>query len=262
MNDIKESDIFNNLITRFFLTLPNDELSSFNRILVHIQDAHWFYLDWLGGDLNFYEFCYKFFFYCPALSFYISNLSNLLLEYRKYKLSIPVCGCIILNYKKDKFILVKNKGSNSWTFPRGKINENESEIDCAIREVYEEIGLDVYDDISDHIFLEENVNGKKIKLFIITGIAENVMLNIFDKKEIAEVGWFSIKGLKVPTFDVKIFLNPLNNWIKNNKIIYNDFQTFGIKDKGWSVKDMYRINEEINRNKSSNKTVLQFMESL
>lgn len=31
----------------------------------------------------------------------------------------------------------------SWTFPRGKVNENESELACACREVYEETGRDI-----------------------------------------------------------------------------------------------------------------------
>ena len=40
-------------------------------------------------------------------------------------------------------VLVKgwSKGA-SWTFPKGKINQDEPERDCALREVREETGVD------------------------------------------------------------------------------------------------------------------------
>jgi len=31
----------------------------------------------------------------------------------------------------------------NYGFPKGKINENESDIECAIREVYEEVGFNI-----------------------------------------------------------------------------------------------------------------------
>jgi 8-oxo-dGTP pyrophosphatase MutT (NUDIX family) len=49
---------------------------------------------------------------------------------------VPVCGAIIVNETFDKVLLVKGWSSkSSWGFPKGKINKDEPEIDCAIREV-------------------------------------------------------------------------------------------------------------------------------
>jgi mRNA-decapping enzyme subunit 2 len=41
-----------------------------------------------------------------------------------------------------KVILVKEKGG--WGFPRGKLADGESEEECAIREVKEEIGFGIF----------------------------------------------------------------------------------------------------------------------
>lgn len=45
-------------------------------------------------------------------------------------------GAIMLNATMDKCLLVKSWGpQGSWGFPRGKINPNETDINCAAREV-------------------------------------------------------------------------------------------------------------------------------
>jgi mRNA-decapping enzyme subunit 2 len=54
----------------------------------------------------------------------------------RYKTAIPVRGAILVNSTWDKVVLVKGwKSSAGWGFPRGKINKNETDRDCAVREV-------------------------------------------------------------------------------------------------------------------------------
>ena len=55
-------------------------------------------------------------------------------RWREYKIRIPCYGCIILNEDNTKAILVKGwKASSGWSFPKGKINKDEKEEDCAAR---------------------------------------------------------------------------------------------------------------------------------
>ena len=62
----------------------------------------------------------------------------------KYKMTVPVCGAIMLNRARDRVLLVKGwKAAASWSFPRGKINQGERDRDCAVREVWEECGYDL-----------------------------------------------------------------------------------------------------------------------
>lgn len=56
------------------------------------------------------------------------------------------CGVVVFREDKDgtrKFLLVKNKNGSHWGFPKGHIEEGESEQQTAVREVREETGLTV-----------------------------------------------------------------------------------------------------------------------
>lgn len=126
---------------RFLLNLPADELSKIDRLLFWIQEAHWFYDDFYCDNYdylpryNFKAFTKEIFNHCPLFSGMKNNVTEILNYYRSYKSKIPVCGAIILTPDMSKILLVCNWNGNSWTFPRGKLNESEESIDCAIREV-------------------------------------------------------------------------------------------------------------------------------
>lgn len=56
-----------------------------------------------------------------------------------YKVRVPVRGAILLDESMERVVLVKGwKKGASWSFPRGKINKDEKDLDCTIREVWEE----------------------------------------------------------------------------------------------------------------------------
>ena len=59
------------------------------------------------------------------------------MELRKEK----CCGCIII--ENNKVLLVYEKNGNFWGFPKGHMEKGENEIETALREVKEEVGLDV-----------------------------------------------------------------------------------------------------------------------
>jgi mRNA-decapping enzyme subunit 2 len=60
-------------------------------------------------------------------------------EYCTYKKMVPCCGAILINGTYDKVLMVRGWKSNAgWCFPRGKINSEEPEEACAIREVRED----------------------------------------------------------------------------------------------------------------------------
>lgn len=73
--------------------------------------------------------------YCPVLRPFRSEIEESLQRFESYKKKIPVCGGIVLNARLDKAIFIQPMGSTSWTFPKGKINKDESPFACAIREV-------------------------------------------------------------------------------------------------------------------------------
>jgi mRNA-decapping enzyme subunit 2 len=63
-----------------------------------------------------------------------------------YKSRIPSYGCVIFNKQLDKVLFCiyhnpRDKIVKKLDFPKGKVDEDESAIDCAIREVQEETHL-------------------------------------------------------------------------------------------------------------------------
>jgi len=125
--------------------------------------------------------------------------------------------------------LVKGYSSrSSWGFPKGKINKDESEIDCAIREVYEEIGYDLAGKIIEEDHIQFILKEQLIKLYIVPNISEETKFETRTRKEISKIEWAIINGL--PTsyqsakelgsenfFMVIPFVHKLKQWIKQKK---------------------------------------------
>ena len=139
------------LCVRFIINLPEEELADVARICFQVEEAQWFYEDFVRPidpslpSLNLKDFCLRIFQHCPLLSnFSDSQHLAAYQEFLGYKTRVPVRGAILLNNDMDEVLLVKGwKKGASWSFPRGKINKDEKDLDCAIREVYEETGYDI-----------------------------------------------------------------------------------------------------------------------
>lgn len=103
-----------------------------------------------------------------------------------YKTRVPVRGAIILNPTMDKCLLVKGwKKGASWSFPRGKINKDEDDLVCAIREVREETGFDCERFARKEDFVDMTMRDQNLKLFIVPGIPEDTVFECQTRKEIS-----------------------------------------------------------------------------
>lgn len=60
------------------------------------------------------------------------------------------CGAIVFRkfHGNTELLLVKHVGGGHWSFPKGHVETNETEVETAIREIMEETGLDVIIDTS------------------------------------------------------------------------------------------------------------------
>lgn len=133
---------------------------------------------------------------CPILKSYIPNVTKAIQHFQSYKREIPVRGAIILNKKMTKALMVKGWKSNStWGFPRGKINKNEPDDLCAIREVYEEIGFDISPYLKKEDFIEITIKQKNFKLYVITGVPGNTSFCPQTRKEISKIEWHPVTTL-------------------------------------------------------------------
>lgn len=140
------------------------------------------------------------------------------------------CGGIIFNQNLNKIILVENNylyvknNLSVWGLPKGLINTNETFNKCAMREIFEETGIDIKIE-SKQPYLKLNNN-----YYFPIKINENELINLTskDKKEIRTVRWFNIENNKIDedikiNKDLKIFLN---KYLYRAKNIAKMFKTY------------------------------------
>ena len=95
-------------------------------------------------------------------------------------------GTIIRDPSKQYILLVFDRRSKLWSVPKGSMERGETELETAIRETYEETGLQVQPDM-----LESGMKYKYYRLFNAT-LPMNVTFNPISVDEIAEVKWMSL----------------------------------------------------------------------
>ena len=113
------------------------------------------------------------------------------------------CGAVIYKMKNDNplFLLVNSKRNITWGFPKGHIENCESEIETARREIFEETGIkniaftknfrqeDVYIiDGAESRTDERQV--EKHSIYFLAAALEDA--SDFDKNEILELKWANI----------------------------------------------------------------------
>jgi 8-oxo-dGTP pyrophosphatase MutT (NUDIX family) len=136
---------------------------------------------------------------CPLLKDFLvhSNVEEIYQRFLAYKMNIPVCGAILLNPALDKVLMVRGwTSSSSWTFPKGKINQDEEECSCAVREVLEETGFDCSSLIQPTVYIEVIMRGEQSnRLYIITNIPETTEFCPRTRKEIGDIKWHRLTDL-------------------------------------------------------------------
>ncbi|TGJ82927.1 hypothetical protein E0Z10_g5861 [Xylaria hypoxylon] len=201
-------DWLDDLCVRFIINLPREDLSSVARICFQIEEAQWFYEDFIRPldpalpSMSLRTFSLKMFQHCPLLASFSADIHlKAFDEFMQYKTRVPVRGAVMLNDAMDAAVLVRGyKKGASWSFPRGKINKDEDDIDCAIREVYEETGYDlraaglVEKNAPVHP-LEVTMHDQQVRLYVFRGISENTIFETRTRKEIGDIKWYSLSDL-------------------------------------------------------------------
>ncbi|KAF4512673.1 hypothetical protein G6O67_000023 [Ophiocordyceps sinensis] len=207
-------DWLDDLCVRFIINLPQEDLSSVARICFQVEEAQWFYEDFIRPldptlpSMSLRIFCLRIFQHCPLLaSFSNEHHTKAFEEFLQYKTRVPVRGAIMLNQAMDSAVLVKGwKKGASWSFPRGKINKDEDDLDCAIREVYEETGLDLRatglaPTEKKPKYIEISMREQQLRLYIFRDIPMATDFQPRTRKEISKIQWYKLSDL--PAFRKK-----------------------------------------------------------
>ena len=96
-----------------------------------------------------------------------------------------------------EYVIVQGRETGIWSFPKGHFdNDNESPLECALREIKEETGL----------YLEDIEPVCKFGKYFIFELNEKLVLEPQDTVEISQAIWITIENMKK--------LKPNNNGIR------------------------------------------------
>lgn len=108
----------------------------------------------------------------------------------------PRCGAILVHLTDEKIseICLVHQSSGHWGIPKGQRNKNEPQVECAIREVVEETGLDIRAIINDEKYIENN---RRTDRYYYVPVDKEQWSNFKtrDVKEILEVKWVPVSDL-------------------------------------------------------------------
>lgn len=128
------------------------------------------------------------------------------------------CGAVIFN-TEGKVLIVKHNAGH-WDFPKGHMEEGETEKQTALREVKEEtnIDIDILEDYryESHYSPKENVE-KTVIFFLAKSKSDKL---VKQDAEIANIGWFSYKeALDIITYDnaKELYKKAYNDYINKVK---------------------------------------------
>jgi 8-oxo-dGTP pyrophosphatase MutT (NUDIX family) len=109
---------------------------------------------------------------------------------------VPIYGAIFKS-KNGKYALVKGRETGKWSFPKGHSMIHEQPIDCVLREVGEEIGLDTLP-----------IPNKFSKLYIgeyyYFEIDDEFPLKTRDNLEVVETCWATLDEMKKMKINVDV----------------------------------------------------------
>lgn len=264
---------------RFLSDLTTEEIEDPPRLFFQLELAYWYYEDNLVdaySHLPHFEhletFSKRFFSASRRLQPYLKWFDAMYQSFSDYKWTIPVYGCALLNSDLTKVVLVRGYKQDTWGFPRGKVNEDEDELKCAIREAEEETGYDptsLNPSRDDFLVWNQRRKGgeKRVTIFVIPGVPEDYPFAPTVKKEIDEVKWHFVSDLPMPgtgreakhTFwGVSPMLPQLKSWIARRRGVSLGSQsdTFPLggqqstdddarADAAESFEEMVRINREL-----------------
>ncbi|KAI0961587.1 hypothetical protein AcV7_010344 [Taiwanofungus camphoratus] len=200
---LSREEVLEELSSRFILNLPEEELASLERVCFQVEQAHWYYEDFIREQnpakfpsYSLKTFSEALFRACPPLHHWAHDHERAFETFMQYKTRVPVCGAIMLNDTWEKCVLVKGwKSSAGWGFPKGKINEQEPRPRCAVREVLEETGYDLDGQIVPEDVIELSIKEQSISLYIVSGIPEDFPFKTRTRKEISKIAWFKLSDL-------------------------------------------------------------------
>ena len=137
------------------------------------------------------------------------------------------CGAIIFSLKenKEQILLIKHINGGHWSFPKGHVEDGETETETALREIEEETNLKVSLDTRFREITtyspEKNVIKDVVYFFAVSDSRETAM----QKEEISDIKWVDISDAEnIVSYknDKKLLQKAINFYFEHKKEINYD----------------------------------------
>jgi bis(5'-nucleosidyl)-tetraphosphatase len=108
------------------------------------------------------------------------------------------CGAVIYRKNNDnlEFLTISHRGDGHWGFPKGHVEKGENEEETAVREIYEETGLqvDLIDGFREIVEYSPKEGIKKEVIFFLAKVQEqSVHIQV---EEVRDYKWASFQQTK------------------------------------------------------------------
>lgn len=168
-------------------------------ILFDVELDYWYHLDnkLINSKTSFEQYAESF-----LIKNNYENPRYIINKFDELKKSLPIVFGILIF--ETKVLLVKTTGRNYYEFPGGKANPREDVLDAAVREIKEEVGLNL--DKKDAFKIDLNIEKE---LHSIRALAPERELHAFrwilkemydikipNKYEIIDTKWVEIKNIR------------------------------------------------------------------
>lgn len=124
------------------------------------------------------------------------------------------CGGIVyIKEEEHKFLVIKQRNTNHYSFPKGHMELNETKVETAYREIYEETNIKTIIDQDNYLcsYYKVGNNNKEVTYFLAKALNINI---IIQEEEILFAGWLTeAEVLNVLTYDndLEIFKKLIKN---------------------------------------------------
>ena len=154
------------LYARFFANTAPNQIRNINDLGILLEEAMYFFLSAFKNNskLALTPKLYKrlisnFFSFIPELKHF--NTQEITTQHFSLRDHAKPCGCICYNPEMTHVLVVHhNLKKNLFSFPKGKMEENESYAAAAVRETLEETGVDVSPYINENFQYTYERKGK------------------------------------------------------------------------------------------------------
>ncbi|MFZ5352167.1 MAG: bis(5'-nucleosyl)-tetraphosphatase [Bacillota bacterium] len=129
------------------------------------------------------------------------------------------CGAVVFkkNANSNEYLIIKHKNGSHWGFPKGHVEENETEQETALREIWEEAGIKVrlledFRSTMEYSPKEDTI--KEVVYFIGEAIDNEVKCQV---EEIEDFKWLKYEDAmnSLTHSNSRELLKRVNNHLKN-----------------------------------------------